>query len=150
MKGNTVCVETHHYTVSKTPLWNTVTSKCRIPWLPVTMVTVHSESNGRSGLVWLAQVTNSQLATTTNRPRSVPRPTYVIRDWSACPQPVGSDKPTDSDRRPVDDHVVGRQLSLTAAHRLRLCRSAAQPVAGSSAVVRHYCADQPQLRDQNV
>jgi len=34
VKLNTVCVETNINTVNKTPLKNTVTSKCRIPWLP--------------------------------------------------------------------------------------------------------------------
>jgi len=95
VKGNAVYVENRHHTVSKIPLWNTVTSKCRIPWLPFTVVTVYHgyRSFGTEHKVtywfhWtglVAQVTRSQLVTTANRPRSVPRPTSVIRDWSARP-----------------------------------------------------------------
>jgi len=64
--------------------------------------------------------------------------------WSARPPAsVGSDEPTDSTSCAWTTRRTS--ASLTAVHQLRLsdrCRSAAQPVAGSTATVRHRCANQ--------
>ena len=66
----------------KTPLRNTVTSKCRIPWLPWPLPGVPLP-----GLPFLQNQSKPGWHMTTNRPRSVPRPS-VMDGRSVRRQPV--------------------------------------------------------------